>query len=208
MREDVAAERERLAAEAFERIRGGQHWRDWTMIAQGLEVGRNRAMLKARTNEPVGRGYNEAFASWMDAHPWTRKLDKATRNHLFWVADHLLAIEAWRETLPTNQRDAWNHPTTVKRAYERAHRMAEARDVGEPVLSPMAQMKAALVESEEAAALCKRRAEEGGSLFDLRRGTPQQIARVLVESCTISRCEAIAKAIRDEVKRQKQAHAG
>ena len=103
MRPDVEAERERLAAEAFERIRSGQHWRDWTYIAQGLDVGCNRAMRESYSNRPIGRGYNEAFGRWMDKHPWARKIDKATRNHLFWVADHLTQIEAWRDTLPVNQ---------------------------------------------------------------------------------------------------------
>src|SRR5262245_56689174 len=117
LRDDVATEREQKAAEAFERIRQGQHWRDWKYVAQGFEAGRSRAMTEARTNRPFGSAYNKAFARWMDAHPWARQIDKATRNHLLWVADHLVDIENWRETLEPEQRDAWNHPTTVKRAY-------------------------------------------------------------------------------------------
>ena len=209
MRPDVEAERERLAAEAFERIRSGQHWRDWTYVAQGLDVGRNRAMRETYSNQPAGRPYNEAFGRWMDAHPWARKIDKATRNHLFWVADHLTQIEAWRDTLPANQRDQWNHPTTVKRAYERAMRIATAKEEGKAVASPQAQMKAALIEAQEDRDKWRRRAEEGeGSLFDLRRDTPEDIARVLVEACTPSRIEKIVQAIRAELKRQKAAHAG
>ena len=57
-------------------------------------------MREAGTNEPVGRGYNAAFGRWMDRNAWARKIDKATRNHLLWIADHLPQIEAWRETLP------------------------------------------------------------------------------------------------------------
>jgi hypothetical protein len=43
---------------------------------------------------------------------------------------------------------------------------------------------------------------------DLRRDTPEQIARVLIENCTPSRAEKIAQAIRAELKRQRAAHAG
>jgi hypothetical protein len=42
----------------------------------------------------------------------------------------------------------------------------------------------------------------------VRRDTPQNIARILVETCTPSRCESIAKAIRAELRRHRQTHAG
>lgn len=209
MRPDKEAEYERLAEEAYERIKTGQHWRDWTYVAQGLAAGRQKAMREAHTNQPSGRGYNEAFSRWMNTRPWARSLDKATRAHLLWVADHLVEIEGWRETLAQNQRDQWNHPTTVRRAYERAKKQDREQTAGEESKpSTMAQLKTSLVESQEEAATWKRRAEESGSLFDLRRDTPEDIARALVESCTPSRAEKIAKAIRDELKRQKAAHAG
>jgi hypothetical protein len=206
--EDVATQRERQAAEAFERIRSGQHWRDWTYVAQGFEVGRERAMRESHSNRPYGRPYNEAFSRWMDRNSWSRKIDKATRNHLFWVADNLVAIEAWRETLAANQRDAWNHPTSVKRAFERAMLEKAEKEAGRaPLKSPMAQMKEALIEAQTQADRWKRQAEKG-SMFDLQRDTPEIIARVLVETITPSKAERIAQAIRAELKRAKQAHAG
>jgi hypothetical protein len=211
MREDRESEKERLAAEAFDRICKSNHWRDWTYLAAGFELGRMHAMRVARTNEPLGRAYNTAFSNWMDdpaRRTWTRGIDQATRNHLLWVADNLPSIEAWRETLAANQRDRLNHPTVVKRTYEAAHRAAKAREQGEPVMTPMEALKAALVESQEDAARWKRQAEENGSLFDVRRDTPEQIARALVDAITPSGAEKIAAAIRAELKRQKQAHAG
>jgi hypothetical protein len=207
-REEIEAERERLAAEAFERIRSGNHWRDWTFIAAGFDVGRQRAMRAAFTNTPMGRGYNTAFSDWMQSRPWARAIDKATRNHLFWVHDHLPEIEQWRETLPANQRDAWNHPTTVKRAYERAMKVQSEREAGKPVLSPTEALKQELAQAQAECDRWKRQAEESGSLFDLRRDRPEDIARVLVEACPASRAESIARAILREVKRQKGAHAG
>jgi hypothetical protein len=76
------------------------------------------------------------------------------------------------------------------------------------VQSPMAQIKAALVQAETDRDRWRRAAEETGSLFDLRRDTPEQIARTIVEHCTPSRVEKIASAIRAELKRQRAAHAG
>lgn len=208
MKHDVEADRERLAEEAFGRIRKGNHWRDWTYLAQGFEVGRNKAMRETHTNQPIGRGYNEAFGRWMNARPWARGIDKATRNHLLWIADHLVEIEAWRETLAANQRDKWNHPTTVKKAYEAAMKHKVAQEKGETVRSPMAEIKASLIQAQEEAHKWQRRAEEGGSLFDLRRDTAQDIARVLVKQLSPAKAEQIARAIRQELKQQKPAHAG
>jgi len=209
MRPDVQAERLQMAAEAFARIRKGNHWRDWRYLAQGFEIGRNHAMRVAYTNEPVGRGYNTAFSRWMDDpqhRAWTRGIDKATRNHLLWAADHLTLIEAWRDTLASNQRDRLNHPTIVKRAYEAAHRAEVARAAGEPaVLSPMAQIKEALVKSQEENDRLRRQVEKQGSLFDLFNDTPEMIARTVVESLKENRVERITKAIHDELKKRKEA---
>jgi hypothetical protein len=91
--------KEQEAAEAAERIKKGQHWLDWMRIAEGLEVGRMKAMRRAGTNAPTGSAYNKAFGQWLDERPWARELDKPTRNHLFWCADRRNDIEAWRETL-------------------------------------------------------------------------------------------------------------
>jgi hypothetical protein len=78
--------KEQEAAEAAERIKRGQHWLDWMRIAEGLEVGRMKAMRRAGTNAPMGSRYNKAFGDWLNERPWARELDKPTRNHLFWCA--------------------------------------------------------------------------------------------------------------------------
>jgi hypothetical protein len=120
-------EKEAAAADAAERIKSGEHWKDWRTIAEGLEVGRRYAMRLAGTNQPIGRGYNTEFGKWMDTRPWARELDKTTRNHLFWYVDHAAAVEGWRETLSSNQRSAWTHPTTIWRKYTAAHRIPEQK---------------------------------------------------------------------------------
>jgi hypothetical protein len=102
-------------------------------------------------------------------------------------------------------RDRAEHRAALRSREERAMRAKETREAGEPVLSPMAQLKASVVELETERDLWKRRAEEAGSLFDLRRDTPESIARTLVEACAPSRAEKIAAAIRAELKRQRAA---
>jgi hypothetical protein len=72
----------------------------------------------------------------------------------------------------------------------------------------MAQVKAALVESETERDRLKRQAEQVGSLFDLYKDSAETIARVLVESVRLPRAEGIARAIMKEVKRVKALHAG
>ena len=66
----------------------------------------------------------------------------------------------------------------------------------------------ALVEVTEDRDRWQRRAEEHGSLFDLRKDTPDSIAKVLVEHVSAHRAETIARAILQEVKAKKSAHAG
>jgi hypothetical protein len=82
------------SGDVAERIKRGQHWLDWMYIAEGLEVGRVKAMRRAGTNRPIGAAYNRAFGDWLNERPWARDIDKPTRNHLFWCADNRNAIEA------------------------------------------------------------------------------------------------------------------
>src|SRR6516162_5583199 len=125
--EDLATEHEarieEIAAQAAERISRGQHWLDWLAIGEGLVVGRQRAMRRAGTNRPDGSAYNRSFGNWMDEHKWARDLDKATRNHAMRCADHRVEIEYWRKTLASNIRANLNHPTSIKRRYESAHKV-------------------------------------------------------------------------------------
>jgi hypothetical protein len=112
------ARKEREAEEAALRIQRGDHWLDWIAVGEGLVIGRLKAMRRAGTNQPIGSAYNRAFGLWLDEHRWARDLDKATRNHAMWCADHRNEIERWRETLAQNVRVRLNHPTATKRRFE------------------------------------------------------------------------------------------
>ena len=163
------AEKEEKAAAAAERIKTGTHWADWMYVADGLMVGRAKAMRHAGTNQPIGSAYNKAFGNWMADRPWARELDKATRNHAFWCADHRSEIEEWRAGLAQNQRALLNHPTTVRRKYEAAHK----DEVKNPLKVKETKTEALVRENEDLWAKVKKlehQVESGdGSLFDLRR---------------------------------------
>lgn len=113
-RDSLTIERGR---EAWARIDGGATWTDWLAVGEALEVGRREAMARASVNEPLGRGYNEAFGSWLRENGFDG-IDKSSRSRLFAVMDNLAEITAWRETLPSNMRRELNHPTAVLRKWK------------------------------------------------------------------------------------------
>jgi hypothetical protein len=190
------------AEAAAERIKRGQHWSDWVAIGKGLVVGRHRAMARAGTNQPTGAIYNRGFGEWMDAHKWARDLDKATRNHAMWCADHLSEIERWRELLATNQRAMINHPTTTKRRFEALHKDKADKPAGET--------KAQRIERELDAAISERdkwrkMAEADGSLFDLKKDSVASIVKTISASVSDYRLAELAKALAAECARVKAA---
>jgi hypothetical protein len=205
--------KEALAAEAAERIKRGQHWLDWMYIAEGLEVGRNKAMRRAGTNRPMGSAYNKAFGQWLDEHRWARDLDKPTRIHLLWCIDHRNDIEAWRETLAQNERARLDHPTAMKRRYEATHKLDGAKDDGSA--KGVHETRTQRLERELEAVITendalKRRLGVEGSLFDLKRDTVKHIAETIAGNVTYGRLVSIQKAIAQEIARLKaeQKHAG
>ena len=147
---------EQIAAAAAERIRQGQHWLDWLAIGEGLVVGRQRSMRRTGTNRPEGASYNRAFGDWMDVHKWARDLDKATRNHAMWCADHRAEVEYWRETLAANVRVSLNHPTSIKRRFEASHAVdKDASDKKLETLTKMQQLEHRCAELEDELAEAK-----------------------------------------------------
>src|SRR5262249_7441976 len=56
-----------LAADAdrWKRMGAGAHLNDWLNFYDGLAIRRRLAMRLAHTNQPAGRGYNEAFSALM-----------------------------------------------------------------------------------------------------------------------------------------------
>ena len=191
------ARKEKLAEEAEDRIRRGAHWTDWMYVADGFAVGRAKAMRAAGTNQPYGKAYTRAFGDWMRERPWAReeRIDKGTRSNLLWAADHRSEIEAWRDTLTQSERAKMNHPTTLRRRYDAAHKVAAV----DPKAPKRETDKEALVrrntELEDENAKLKR---DGGSLFTLD-SSHKMIAKIMGEEKGVSWLQAHQKAVAAEI---------
>jgi len=169
-------------------------------IAEGLEVGRVKAMRRAGTNRPIGSAYNRAFGDWLNERSWARDLDKPTRNHLFWCADNRNNIEAWRETLGPNERARLNHPTALKRRYEATHKVVKTKGVA-PKPQKVAheqeveRLKGDIEMRDREIDWLKTKRAEDGSLFDIAKTKPDQIARIVLENVGLARTRNILNAL-------------
>ena len=135
---------------------------------------------------------------WLDPRPWARVLDKPTRTHLFWCVDHRNEIERWRETLAQNERARLNHPTAMKRRYEATHKPDEVgtRGANETRAQKLEREVERLSSELEA---WRKRAMAEGSLFDLKKDTPKDIATTIAGNVSLSRLISIQKAIAEEI---------
>lgn len=109
--DDEIVERGRLA---WQRLRDSRTWPDWMTVGAALAVGRRECMEKTGAKEPRGRTYNKAFNDWLECNGFT--IDSGDRGKLLQIMERREEIEAWRDTLPQNQRQKMNHPSTVWRA--------------------------------------------------------------------------------------------
>jgi hypothetical protein len=121
--------REQRAEKAVAGLSRGNRFEDWIDIGEGLLAGRERAMQRAGATKPYGQKYKAELADWRDRNPWTqdRRLKHPAGVNAIWVVENIAAIEAWRATLPDDERDAYNHPSTIRKEFTRAQQPAGAR---------------------------------------------------------------------------------
>ena len=190
------------AAEAADRLKRGQSWDDWLKIGTFLNIGRNKAMLRAGTNEPIGARYIKAFSEWMAVYPWIGDIDKATRIHAMWAVDHLDELLRLRENMGLTQRLTANHPTTMRRRWDKAQ-----KEQDKPKAEKKEPKSAALERELEAVAAerdkWKHKAEKDGSLFDLKQDTVKIIAATIASNMSIFRLRELHKALQAEIDRVK-----
>jgi hypothetical protein len=190
------------AADAADRLKRGQSWDDWNKIGVFLNIGRNKSMLRAGTNEPIGARYIKAFSEWMAQYAWIGEIDKATRTHAMWCVDHGDELAKLRENMGLTQRLAANHPTTMRRKWDKAN-----KETDKPV-EEKKETRAQKVERELEAMAAerdkwKREAEKDGSLFDLKQDPAPLIAKVIVAHVTPYKVGEILKALTAERDRLK-----
>jgi hypothetical protein len=190
------------AADAADRLKRGQSWDDWNKIGVFLNIGRNKAMLRAGTNEPIGARYIKAFSEWMAVYAWIGEIDKATRTHAMWCVDHGDELAKLRENMGLTQRLAANHPTTMRRKWDKANKETDK------VPTEKKEPKSAALERELEAVAAERdkwrhKAEKDGSLFDLKNDSTKIIASVIVQNMSPHRLRELMKALEAENVRRK-----
>lgn len=202
---DYELARAQEAAAAADRLKRGQSWDDWLAIGTFLNIGRNKAMARAGTNEPIGARYIKAFSEWMGSYEWIGDIDKATRTHAMWCIDHLPELVKLRENMGLTQRLTCNHPTTMRRRWEKAQ-----KELDKPKTTDKKEPKSAALERELEQVAAERdkwrhKAEKDGSLFDLKQDTVKIIAATIASNMTIYRLRELAKALQLEIDRVKLA---
>ena len=190
------------AADAADRLKRGQSWDDWNKIGVFLNIGRNKAMMRAGTNEPIGARYIKAFSEWMAVYAWIGEIDKATRTHAMWCVDHGDELAKLRENMGLTQRLAANHPTTMRRKWDKANKETDK------VPTEKKEPKSAALERELEAVAAERdkwrhKAEKDGSLFDLKNDSTKIIASVIVQNMSPHRLRELMKALEAENVRRK-----
>jgi hypothetical protein len=190
------------AADAADRLKRGQSWDDWNKIGVFLNIGRNKAMLRAGTNEPIGARYIKAFSEWMAVYPWIGDIDKATRTHAMWCVDHGDELAKLRENMGLTQRLAANHPTTMRRKWDKSQKEVDKAPTAKK------ESRADVIQRELEATAAERdkwrhKAEKDGSLFDLKNDRPKDIAAIMFQNMSVPRVREVIKALQDEAGRRK-----
>lgn len=177
------------AREALDHVKMDGPWQTWVTIGYGLRVCRARALDSSHSNDMSTRRAKDAIAG--ELHRTTLdRLDKAVRSDLLVLMDMLPAVEAWRATLSSSQREGWSHPRTVLRHYRRLTEVKEEK----PVINGTSYKREAARLEAENAVLQQRLKVEGGSVVNLD-DRPEEIGRVIAAHVGVGKARAIAKAI-------------
>jgi hypothetical protein len=193
----------RIAAgrEAWAHLQKHEHFKDWLAIADAIAAVREEAMSLAHSNTPQGPPYRAAYRRIIEGRePWIAGINEATRSHCCWLVDNLPAVMTWRETLTFEQRDTWNHPTTIRRQYERSHQAKEPKAEETDLLTPLQQAKQKIIELQEENDKLRRQVkamQNEGSLFDIKQDTPSMIARVIAAHVGRTKRFEIAKLLKE-----------
>ena len=128
-----------------------------------------------------------------------------------WCIDHLEDCTRLRENMGLTQRLTCNHPTTMRRRWDKSQKEGEK---AAPTAAGKKESRADVIqrELEQVAAerdKWKHKAEKDGSLFDLKQDSTKIIASVIAQNMSPHRLRELMKALAAENARikavQKQA---
>lgn len=168
----------------------------WVPIGDGLLAVRRTVMAVLHLKNARGGYYNDAFGKMCAKTPYA-EMHKVERSNLLYCMEHLADIVEMRAGWTPSERAKVNHPTSMaQRLREFLHR-APVDPPAKRNVSPMALLKdkneqlmrSNLDQAERIAALEAR--EGDGSLFDLARDDPADIARAIVGNVSQHKARAI-----------------
>jgi hypothetical protein len=208
------SEREILAAdiERWKRLGAGAHLDDWLAFGPGLMIRRRLAMNLANTNEPVGRAYCTHMARLMAADglhtmDGQGKVNPKRKNVaiscVLWFHENASRLEI-RSTMTVGERARLNSPITARQRVEKILKVREGGEAEPKVrVSPMSKLKGKVEDLTRNLAHANERlasAERDGSLFDLKHDSVEDIARVFVDTVSVSKAKKIVAAIQKLLK--------
>jgi hypothetical protein len=84
------------------------------VVGQALKIGRAEVV---NTIKASGGTYSLRMTAWLKTQGFD-SIDKGVRSRLLDIIDELPKVQAWRETLPVEQRLKCNHPNSIWRKYK------------------------------------------------------------------------------------------
>jgi hypothetical protein len=200
--------------ERWKKMGAGAHLDDWLAYGPGEMIRRRLAMRIATVNRPEGRGYAEALKQ-LRRSDGLDHVNPGDLGAVLWLSDHperVLALRDLRAAMSPGQRSRLNSPITAAQRVRKILKAREEDTEAQVKLSPVALLKEQLAERDREIAELKQQLakHDDGSLFDLRKSTPDEIAAVITDVTNIStsKAKAIAKAIDERLKRKQQKPAG
>ena len=192
------AKLEAEAKAAVETILKSQDWAGWLKYGEYCASGRNACMLRAGTNEPVGMKYNKAMNAWLTDRPWVCDIDKVSRSHAVWCFDNREALEKLRDNMGSEKQKK-NHPTVMKRAFERSQKESEKAPTKAkgPSKAEIEQQLALMTDERDK---WKKKAEQAN---DFEWSAPVKlIVGVAAQSISQNKLVELAKALKAEADRR------
>jgi hypothetical protein len=181
-------------AEMLKHVQAGKLFDDyWVPIGKGLLAVRRTAMTALHLKKARGGYYNDAFARLCKRTPYEH-MHKVERANLLYCMEHLPDIVEMRAGWTPTERAHVNHPTSMAKRLREFLNRAPTESVRRNA-SPMALLKdrieqltrANLDQAERLAAAEHR----DGSLFDLSRDKPEDIANAIIAHVSLPKARAI-----------------
>jgi len=198
-RDVLAEDRER-----WKRMGAGAHLDEWMAYGSGLLIRRRLAKIHCNTDRAEGKCYNQTFARLMthDGMDWSDSTVKNSFTAVLWLHDdpeRLSILREIRETMTVGERARLNSPISARQRVEKVLKARAGGTEEKLKTSPVAKLKkmnmdlvlkVADLEKQLAAAETR-----DGSLFDLKRDTPEHIAHTICGTIGKRRWQTIRQAV-------------